>query len=126
MYNTTHNKELDLIGRTNSSIISDMGKYLKMYRLRQNKTQEELATDSGIKRETIARIENGANFNIDTFIQLLRYVDGLDWIINVFEPIDPISPSLYLKMQKRKRIRVKHSKIEILKDKTINKPNTLT
>lgn len=118
MYKTNHNN-IDLVGRSNDSIIADMGKYLKMYRLRNNKTQEELATDSGIKRETIARIENGANFNIGTFIQLLRYVEGLNELLNMIKPYDPISPSIYMKMQKRKRIRVKHSKKELIKSEAI-------
>lgn len=125
MYNKNHNKKFDLIGMSNSTIIADMGKYLKMHRLRQNQTQEELAIDSGIKRETIARIENGANFNIGTFIQILRHLNGLNEIIDFFRPIDVISPSLYMKMQKRKRIRIKHSKIELIKAEIINKQNTL-
>lgn len=121
MYNKNHIMEFDLIGMSNSEIISDMGKYLKNYRLRKNKTQEELAMNSGIKRETIARIENGSNFTIGTFIQLLRHLNALDSIIDFFKPIDIISPSMYMKMQKKSRKRVKHSKIELIKAKTINK-----
>lgn len=121
MINRNHKKWIDMVSTPNEEIAANMGKYLKMHRLRWNKTQQELADDSGIKRETITRMERGANFTIGTFIQVLRHLNALDSIIDFFRPIDAISPSLYVKMAKRRPVRVKHSKIELIKNDTIKK-----
>lgn len=111
MYQKAHNIHSNILTMENSSIISDMGKYIKYHRLTQNKTQKELALDSGIERETIARIENGATFNIGTFIQLLRHLNALEDFINIFKVENIITPSMYLKMQKKIPQRIRHSKV---------------
>lgn len=110
MYQTNHNFTSDHLMMTNSAIIAEIGKYIKHHRLRQNKTQKELATDSGIKRETIARIENGSHFTIMTFIQLVKYLNILEEVRNMFKVPKYISPSIYMKMQKKQARRIRHSK----------------
>jgi len=112
MYQQSYNSESnasDLIMKTNSDIISEIGKFIKHHRVKQNKTQEELAKESGIKRVTIARIENGSNFNIMTFIQLLRHLNILEEVMNTFKVASYISPIAYMKMHGKIPKRIRHS-----------------
>lgn len=89
-----------------------IGKYIKHHRLKWNKTQEELAEDSGVKRETIARMENGSAFNMLTFIRLLRHLNVLEEVMSAFRVPDYISPSLYMKMRGKAPKRIRHSNAE--------------
>lgn len=122
MYEESYNKEKELV-MEDSDIVWQMGKYIKHHRIKQNKTQKDLSVDSGIKRETIARMENGSTFNIMTFIRLLRYLNVLEEFANMFNVPDYISPSLYMKMRGRAPQRIRHSKAETKTEKsTIKKP----
>ena len=89
-----------------------MGKYLKHHRLKQNKTQEELSLDSGIQRETIARMENGSAFKMMTFICLLRHLNVLEEVMSTFRVPDYVSPSLYMKMRGKAPKRIRHTNAE--------------
>lgn len=103
----------DLLMMSDSAIVGSIGKFIKHERLRKNKTQEELALESGIKRKTLVRLENGKTFNILTLVQILRHLDLLENIMRVFEINNMISPIQFEKMQKKLRKRARHSKTKI-------------
>lgn len=97
---------------SDSEVASSIGKFIKSERLRQRKTQEELATESGIKRRTLTRIENGRPFDLLTLIALIRHLDLLEGFIDFFEEYNPISPSLIMKMERSKPKRVRHRRVK--------------
>lgn len=97
-----------LIEKTDSNLVAEIGKYIKHHRLRQNKTQEDLATHSGVKRLTLSKIENGGAFNAITMIKLFRSLDLLDIVMEIFTIPDIISPTMYIKMEKNSRKRARH------------------
>lgn len=100
-----------IIEKTDSDLVADIGKYIKHHRLRQNKTQEDLALHSGVKQLTISNIENGKPFNTMTMIKLFRSLELLDIVMEIFTIPDIISPTMYIKMQKNSRKRARHSNI---------------
>ena len=98
-----------LLMMTDSAIVGSIGEFIKHERLYQNKTQEELSLECGIKRKTLARVENGKPFNILTLIKLLRYLDLLENVMQVFKINNMISPIQFEKMQKKIRKRARQS-----------------
>ena len=104
----SHNSPHKILSLNNPDLASTMGLFIKHHRLKQNKTQEELSIQSGIKRKTITRIENGSTFNVITFLQILRSLNMLESIMYVFKIDDQISPLVYAKMQSKIRQRARH------------------
>ena len=84
-----------------------LGRFIKQTRLRQNKTQWQLAKDAGIARSTLSLFEKGENSSLMVFIQLLRALDMLH-LLEEFEISEQLSPLQLAKLQKKQRQRVKH------------------
>ena len=84
-----------------------LGRFIRQSRLRQNKTQQQLAVDAGIARSTLSLFEKGENSSLMVFIQLLRALDMLH-LLNEFEIREQLSPLQLAKLQKKQRQRVKH------------------
>ena len=89
---------------SDKAILALMGGWIKETRLRQNKTQQELADAAGINRSTLIQMESGAGGGLLTFVQILRALDQL-YLFKNFEITDQISPLLLAKMQRKKRKR---------------------
>ena len=89
---------------SDKALLELIGAYLKETRLRQNKTQQELAKAAGINRSTLVQIESGGGGGLLTFVQIMRALDQLAVFKN-FEIADQISPLLLAKMQRNKRQR---------------------
>jgi transcriptional regulator with XRE-family HTH domain len=84
-----------------------LGGFVKQSRIRMNKTQGQLAEEAGLSRSTLSLFEKGENSSLLTFIQLLRALDML-FLLKEFEIREQLSPLQLAKLQKRKRLRVKH------------------
>ena len=89
---------------SDSAIIEMMGSFIKETRIRQNKTQQQLALDSGIHRFTIVQFENGKGGNLRSLVQILRQLDQLH-LFKSFEIIPQISPLELARIEQHKRRR---------------------
>jgi len=83
-----------------------LGRFIRQSRLRQNKTQAQLAGEAGIARSTLSLFEKGENSSLMVFIQLLRALDMLH-LLEEFEIKEQFSPLQLAKLQQSARRRVK-------------------
>jgi len=113
------NTNIDLVQMTDGAIVAQIGRFIKHTRLSKNKTQEQLATASGLNRWTISQIENGESVTLTSLIQLLRALDVL-YVLDNFEVNETISPLAYAKLKKEQRERASGNK-----NKTTNKEDDL-
>jgi transcriptional regulator with XRE-family HTH domain len=81
-----------------------MGDFIRHHRLRQNKTQQQLATEAGINRSTLVAFEQGQQSTLITLIQLLRALQLLQ-VLDAFQVEQQLSPLQLaaLDLSKRKR-----------------------
>jgi len=98
----------DWVAMADKAIIGAIGAYIRHQRLEQNKTQAQVAKESGINRWTLSQIENGGSITLATLIQILRALD-LVHLLSIFTIEEIISPIEYarLKEKKKKRARPK-------------------
>lgn len=99
---------------TDTTIVGQLGRYLRHVRLQQNTSQAQLADKAGLNRWTISKIENGEPVTLMSLIQILRALDSLH-VLNAFEVSDEISPLEYAKLKKQQKQRAS--------GKTTNKPD---
>jgi transcriptional regulator with XRE-family HTH domain len=92
-----------------SAILEILGSFIRETRLRQNKTQEDVATAAGVKRMTLVRIEKGGGGTMSTFIRLLRSLEQLH-VLNQFVLPAQISPLKLAKLEQEKRLRARPKK----------------
>ena len=90
-----------IIPLTDSSIIKTIGDFIKTERIKQDKTQKQLAEEAGINRSNLSEIENGKNFSMLTFIQVLRSLNQLQ-NLEVFKQETQISPLQLAKIELKK------------------------
>jgi transcriptional regulator with XRE-family HTH domain len=86
------------------AILAELGQRLTRTRLERNTTQNQLATEAGVSKSTVERIESGAETRLSSFIRILRVlglVDRLDQLVP--EPLP--SPIERLKLQGKRRRR---------------------
>ncbi|MBU4486381.1 MAG: helix-turn-helix transcriptional regulator [Candidatus Delongbacteria bacterium] len=91
---------------TDKALVETIGKFVRHYRLSQNKSQVEVAESAGISRSTLSLLERGTKISLSSLIQVLRILDLL-YIMDVFKVEDEISPIEYAKLQKNKRQRAR-------------------
>lgn len=85
-----------------------VGAFIKYQRLAQNKTQELVASASGISRSTLSLLERGETVTLATLIQVLRVLDQLQ-VMEAFEIQQSISPLALAKEEKEKRKRARNT-----------------
>jgi transcriptional regulator with XRE-family HTH domain len=85
-------------------LLKRIGSFLKSERLSKNKTQEQTATESGLNRYTVGKIENGQSVTLQVLIQVLRSLDVL-YVLNEFTSSDVMSPLEAVKLKKKKKLR---------------------
>lgn len=76
---------------TTAETVHELGARLRAYRLAQNRTLDELATEAGVGRATLRRAESGENPRIDTFVRILRALGRLE-ALETFLPAPLVSP----------------------------------
>jgi transcriptional regulator with XRE-family HTH domain len=99
---------INLNSMTDSVLIKRIGLFVKETRILQNKTQAQLAIETGLNRYTIGKIENGGSVTLQVLIQILRALDAL-YVLENFTVIDIISPLEAVKLKKKKKKRVRAS-----------------
>lgn len=95
---------IDWVQMTDTAIVEQIGQYIKQTRLGLNRTQEQLAKNSGLNRWTISKVENGESITLASLIQILRALDTL-YVFDTFKVADEISPLAYAKLKKEQRER---------------------
>jgi transcriptional regulator with XRE-family HTH domain len=90
---------------TDEAILAELGGRLAKIRLDRNLTQAELATQAGVSKRTIERLETGAvATQLSGFIRVCRVLDVIErFELLVPEPVP--SPVVQLKLAGRKRQR---------------------
>lgn len=103
------NTGINWIQLSDTSIIKQIGKFVKHTRIQKKITQAKLADMANLNRWTISQIENGESVNLASLIQILRSLDVLH-VLNQFEVFDEISPLEYAKLKKKPKERVRNKK----------------
>lgn len=88
------------------AILAKIGNRIRETRIRQSKTQAELATAAGITPLTVANIEKGKSTSTLILISVLREL-GLLENLESLVPEAKISPLQLKKIQGKKRYRVR-------------------
>jgi transcriptional regulator with XRE-family HTH domain len=57
---------------------TDLGKWVKVLRKKQNLTQDQLADLLNMSRITIQNLEAGKNITIDTLLKVFQHFDALE------------------------------------------------
>lgn len=83
---------------TDADIQHRLAKKIRILRLQQNYSQQELAERSGVSVSTIIRTENGQITSVDTLVRLLRQLGKLEVLISLLED-DPMSPTEYYRFK---------------------------
>ncbi len=96
------------------AIAEELGNRLKQARLNANLSQTEVAKRTGLNRRTILNAEKG-KVQLENFIAILASLDLADQL-NLFLPVQEISPVQLAKLKGQKRQRA--SKVKNTKDST--------
>ncbi|MEX0987377.1 MAG: helix-turn-helix transcriptional regulator, partial [Bacteroidales bacterium] len=88
------------------ALIAHIGAFVRHHRMKQNITQDELASAAGISRSTLSLLERGETVTLTTLIQVLRILDQLQ-VIGAFDVKETLSPLALAKLQKEKRQRAR-------------------
>jgi len=89
---------------SNNAILDLLGDFIKQARLKQNKTQDEIANIAGVNRTTLIQIENGGGGTLLSWIQIIRAIDHL-YVFKNFQTQPQISPIQLAKLEVKKRQR---------------------
>lgn len=106
------NTGTDLVQMTDLAIVAEIGYFIKNTRVKQNKTQAQLAKEAGLNRWTVSQIENGEPVTLTSLIQLLRALDCLS-VLDRFKVQEEISPLAYARLKKQQqKERVRHRSVK--------------
>ncbi|NOX28980.1 MAG: helix-turn-helix transcriptional regulator [Actinobacteria bacterium] len=94
--------------RNDRQIMASLGQRIRAARLNRNLTQAEMATRSGIVRQTVAAIEGGNDVSLTTLVAVLRVL-GLTDRIDSLVPEQVDSPMARLQNTSKPRQRARRS-----------------
>jgi len=104
------NSYINWAAMSDAAIAKTIGKFVKLQRTEQNRTQSELAADAGISRSTLSLLERGEPVTLLTLLQVLRILNSLH-VLDAFNVQPKISPMLVAEaQQKYGRLRVRKKK----------------
>ena len=101
-----------------AAIVEELGYRLKQARLNADLTQAEVAAGAGLDRRTVLNAEKG-KVQLENLVAILVFLGMADQL-NLFLPVQEISPLQLAKLKGRKRQRAsrsKNRKARIKKDK---------
>jgi transcriptional regulator with XRE-family HTH domain len=88
------------------AVLEELGKRLAQTRLERNLSQERLATEAGVSKATIERLEAGEPVRSTSFIRVLRSLGRLEALDQLLpEPLP--SPIERIRLQGRRRQRAR-------------------
>ncbi|HVY66926.1 MAG TPA: helix-turn-helix transcriptional regulator [Gammaproteobacteria bacterium] len=90
---------------------ADLGHRIEALRLGRNIQQRELATEAGVSRRTITRLENGQSVSLDTLLRVMRAL-GVSGRLASLLPEPAVQPvdRIRLKRRERKRASARRSR----------------
>lgn len=93
------------------TVIVELGRRFKEYRLTYRLTQKEAAEKAGVSLITLRQFENGKAYNINmgNFLALLRVVDCLEQMDDLMPEI-PVSAYTMERIMNKKPKRIRHGK----------------
>jgi transcriptional regulator with XRE-family HTH domain len=97
---------VDIYELTDNAIMAQIGLKLKEERVARNISQKELARTCGLSMFSISQIENGHNTSLLSLIMILRTLERLDILSDLFaeKQLSPVAYSEAMKkMQKNGR-----------------------
>jgi transcriptional regulator with XRE-family HTH domain len=94
------------VSMSDKALVEYLGAFVRHHRMKQNRTQDELAAAAGISRSTLSLLERGGTVTVTTLIQVLRVLDQLP-VLSAFEVREILSPLALAKLQKEKRQRAR-------------------
>jgi transcriptional regulator with XRE-family HTH domain len=90
---------------TDADLLARLGRRLAAERLRQNRTQAELATEAGVSLPTIKRLELGSSVQLTNLIRVLRALGRLDDLSALVPDTERLSPREELGLTRTRRRR---------------------
>lgn len=93
---------------SDDATLKELGDRIARYRLNRNSTQDALAREAGVSKQTIHRVEHGHSIQVSNLIRILRalrIVENLETLV----PEPAISPIQQIKMHGKKRMRASSS-----------------
>lgn len=105
----TDNSYTNWHSMSDNALEKRIGNYIKHHRLKQNRTQNNLANEAGISRSTLSLLERGQSTTLPTLIRVLRVLDLLH-VMEVFNVQIRISPLKLAKLEQAKRQRASEQK----------------
>jgi len=97
---------MDLYRQTDKALLKELGSRLRMTRLNQNITQDELARRSGVGKGAVRAAELGGNPTLLNLLRILRTLEKLDHL-DLFLPETGPSPLQMVKMRGKQRLRAR-------------------
>lgn len=98
---------MDLKNMSIYAITHELGERIRQARLNRNLTQAELADKTGLSIKAIVNTEKGKS-KLDTFVAVLVALDIAEQL-NLFLPVQEISPIQLAKLKGKKRQRASKS-----------------
>ena len=89
---------------TDDAILAEMGRRMARYRIDSQITQARLAEEAGVSKRTIERIEAGASVQFSTIIRVLRVLDLISGLEELF-PETVARPMALIKQKGHQRKR---------------------
>ena len=96
---------------TDETVLAEMGKRLARTRLSRNISQAELASEAGVAKTTVERLERGGGVQLESLIRILRALGELERLDVVISESLP-SPIERLDNRGKERLRARESPIE--------------
>jgi len=85
---------------TDDAILAEIGRRIARIRIDSQVTQADLATQAGVSKRTVERVEAGASAQFSTIIRILRVLDLMAGLENLVP--EPVPRPMQLLKQKGK------------------------
>lgn len=94
--------------------IKELGQKIKLYRIMNELSQQDLEDKTGVSKRSISRLEQGESVQVDNLFKILLAL-GLGDNIDLLVPDQTKRPSYYLDNKEKKPKRVRKKKDEKFK-----------
>lgn len=89
---------------SDDATLNELGSRIARYRLNGNSTQDALAREAGVSKQTVHRVEHGHSIQVSNLIRILRAL-GLLENLEALIPEPAISPIQQVRMDGKRRQR---------------------
>lgn len=93
-----------LSSASSEQLLAFIGEQLEQLRLAQNISQAKAASEAGVSRRTITRMEAGETVSLDTFVRVLKVYGAVDRLAMLF-PDQSVRPLDRVKLSGKQRQR---------------------